>query len=246
MSASVFNIPIDGGSWDEVLSRVNTQTSTWIVTANPENLLTAYEYPEYHQALRAADYRTVDGVGLWLVLRVKGARSVRLTGVDLAEQLIGEAKIRGWRVALFGGDAEVADHAADVWRERFSGLAIKAWGGGRVRDDGSEDGKTWEDREAMLAWRPDVLLCALGGGGMKQERWIHRHREAFLGIRAIVGVGGAFDMWTGRLHRAPRLMRALGLEWLWRWTLQPSRTRRMWRATGRFLFYALSSSRSND
>lgn len=239
MSVSVFGVPVEGGSWTDVLSLITTRASTWIVTANPENLLTASEYPEYKRALSSAEYRTVDGIGLWLVLRAKGARVVRCTGVDLAEMLLREAVERGWRVALFGGGAGVAMEAAKYWRSRLPGLVIEAWSGGRVRDDGSEDGKTWEDREAVLAWRPDVLLCAFGGGGTKQESWIAKHREVFADIRVIIGVGGAFDMWTGCLRRAPKLARMLGVEWLWRWILEPTRARRMWRATGGFLWAAL-------
>lgn len=236
MSSSVFGVPIEGGSWTDVCSFFSARTSTWIVTANPENLLMASERPEYKRVVRKADYRTVDGMGLWLVLRARGAKVVRCTGVDLAEKLLQEAANQDWRVAFFGGDPGVAVEAAELWRTRLPGLTIEAWSGGRVRDDGSEDGKAWEDRGAMLAWKPDVLLCAFGGGGTKQESWIAKHRETFLGIRAIVGVGGAFDMWTGRLRRAPKLLRVLGLEWLWRWILEPSRARRMWRATGGFLW----------
>lgn len=242
MSSSVFGVPIEGGSWADVFACLDARTSTWIVTANPENLLTASGSPDYKSALCKADYRTVDGMGLWLVLRARGAMVIRCTGVDLAEKLLREAAHRSWRVAFFGGDPGVAAEAAKLWRARLSGLMIEAWSGGRVRNDGSEDGKTWEDREAMLAWKPDVLLCAFGGGGTKQESWIAKHREAFLGIRAIVGVGGAFDMWTGRLRRAPKFLRMLGLEWLWRWILEPSRARRMWRATGGFLWRVVRTS----
>lgn len=236
MSSSVFGVPIEGGSIAQLLVFLASRTSTWIVTANPENLLTAREHPSYHDALCAADYRTVDGIGLWFVLRARGFRVVRVTGVDLAERLLQEASVRGFRVAFFGGDPGVAAEAAEVWRRRIPALVVHGWSGGRIREDGSEDGKTWEDREAILAWKPDLLLCAFGGGGTKQEVWIAKHRGTFLGIRAIIGVGGAFDMWTGRLRRAPKVFRMLGLEWLWRWILEPSRARRMWRATGGFLW----------
>ncbi len=239
MSASVFGISIEGGSGAEVLQRVLAARSTWVVTANPENMLTASEWPDYKRALLAADYRTVDGVGLWLVLRIRGVNVTRLTGVDLAEHVLREARDRRWRVAFLGGDPGVAVEAADAWRCRLPGLEIRAWSGGRIRGDGVEDGKTWEDREAVRAWNPDVLFCAFGGGGAKQELWIMKHRETFASCRVIMGIGGAFDMWTGRLRRAPATARVLGLEWLWRWILEPKRAGRMWRATSGFLWAVL-------
>lgn len=45
-----------------------------------------------------------------------------------------------------------------------------------------------------------------------------------------MGVGGSFDYLTGKLRRAPRWMRTIGLEWLWRLILQPRRFRRIWNA----------------
>ena len=197
----------------------------------------------YKDAICAADERTVDSVGVWFALRFRGYRTQRLTGVDLAEGLIREAAARGWKVAFFGGETGVAEQAAAVWRHRCPGLDIRAWSGGVVGQDGTEDGLTWEDREDMTRWRPDLILCALGGGGTRQERWIARHRDTFVGCRAIVGVGGAFDMWAGRLPRAPRLMRSFGLEWLWRWILQPTRWKRMWRATAVFAWRVFQEKR---
>lgn len=239
MKPSLFGVPIEGRTFRDILEAiVASQAAYWIVTANPEILLTASEQPAYKAALCAADERTVDGMGLWFVLRSRGHRVHRLTGVDLGEALLREARVRRWRVALFGGADGVARQTAELWAKRLPEIHIASWSGGRVREDGSEDGKTWEDREAMMRWRPDIILCALGGG-TKQERWIAAHRETFASAKAVVGVGGAFDMWTGRLPRAPRLVRMIGLEWLWRWILEPSRARRMWRATAVFLWRAI-------
>jgi exopolysaccharide biosynthesis WecB/TagA/CpsF family protein len=44
-----------------------------------------------------------------------------------------------------------------------------------------------------------------------------------------MGVGGSFDLLFGHVARAPRLMRALALEWLWRLGQQPWRWRRQLR-----------------
>jgi len=49
-------------------------------------------------------------------------------------------------------------------------------------------------------------------------------------IRVAMGVGGSFDFLTGKVKRAPRWMRAVGLEWLWRLLLQPRRLKRIWNA----------------
>ena len=62
-------------------------------------------------------------------------------------------------------------------------------------------------------------------GGGRQEQWIARNLEA-LGIPVGIGVGGVFDFLAGRVPRAPRWVRRLELEWLYRLIRQPWRWRR--------------------
>ena len=49
-------------------------------------------------------------------------------------------------------------------------------------------------------------------------------------IRLAMGVGGSFDYLTGKLTRAPLILRQIGLEWLWRLIQQPKRIKRIWNA----------------
>jgi N-acetylglucosaminyldiphosphoundecaprenol N-acetyl-beta-D-mannosaminyltransferase len=43
----------------------------------------------------------------------------------------------------------------------------------------------------------------------------------------MMGVGGSFDVLSGRLKRAPLLFRKLRLEWFYRLLQEPSRYKRM-------------------
>ena len=63
-------------------------------------------------------------------------------------------------------------------------------------------------------------------GAPRQERWITRNLTN-LDIGVAMGVGGSLDFLAGDVPRAPRLLRALGLEWLYRLVRQPWRWRRM-------------------
>jgi 8-oxo-dGTP pyrophosphatase MutT (NUDIX family) len=49
-------------------------------------------------------------------------------------------------------------------------------------------------------------------------------------VKLAMGVGGAFDFLTGKIKRAPKIMRRFGLEWLWRLLKQPARLKRIYRA----------------
>jgi len=69
----------------------------------------------------------------------------------------------------------------------------------------------------------DLLFVAYGFP--KQEEWMAEHIHN-LPVQVMMGVGGAFDYISGQVPRAPRFLRKLGLEWLFRLAVQPWRLKR--------------------
>jgi N-acetylglucosaminyldiphosphoundecaprenol N-acetyl-beta-D-mannosaminyltransferase len=59
----------------------------------------------------------------------------------------------------------------------------------------------------------------------RQEKWAHEHLDR-LGVSIVMGVGGAFEVISGRRRRAPLWMRQHGLEWLWRLGSDPTKLRK--------------------
>ena len=55
-----------------------------------------------------------------------------------------------------------------------------------------------------------------------QEKWIDRHR-AELNCGVALAVGGLLDFVSGRIPRAPKWLRRLGLEWCYRLYQEPKR-----------------------
>lgn len=236
MNMNIFGVHIDGSSLQEIMSHVEEVTQPfWIVTANPEILLEAHRDSVYAQVVRQADVRTVDGVGLSIIGRLFGRSWLRVTGVELAERLIEHAFQEGLRVGFVGGTPHVAEAARAHWNQRYPGLQSVAEEGGRVALDGTDDGAGEEARHRLTLFAPDILLVAFGHP--KQERWIARYLMDFPQLRVVVGVGGTFDYWAGRVSRAPSVLRAIGLEWMWRLLVQPSRILRIVRAV--FVFPVL-------
>ena len=62
-------------------------------------------------------------------------------------------------------------------------------------------------------------------GFPKQEKWIYENLEK-IPVKCAMGVGGAFDYISGKVPRAPSLVRSLGFEWLYRLIIEPWRWRR--------------------
>jgi len=210
-----FGVAIEGPSLQDALAT----NARWIVTANPEILLAAKRDATYRDILNQADLRTADGVGLTLVARLKGHKLHRVTGVDLAEAVAKNAK----HLAIIGGAGESAERA--LKHLNVPGIALH---GGTVNADGTGDATNDEAVHQLIMEAPDVLLVAFGHP--KQERWIARNLPNLPSVRRVIGVGGAIDFWAGNTPRAPKWLRALGLEWLFRLFHEPTRITRIWNA----------------
>lgn len=74
----------------------------------------------------------------------------------------------------------------------------------------------------------EILL--VGFGAPAQENWISENLPKMPKIKVAMGVGGTFDFISGTMPRAPRWMRQIGLEWLFRLYKQPKRIKRIFNA----------------
>ena len=176
--------------------------------------------PAYRSLLRReGDMVFGDGVGIriagWL-----GGHSLRdnVNGTDMFPRLCVRAAARGWSLFLLGGQPGVPDEVARRMTAKYPGLRIAG-----VHHGYFGEKETDSLLRAINAATADVLLVAFGVP--RQEHWIATHREA-LEVPVVMGVGGLFDFYSGRIPRAPRLLRRAALEWAWRLAMEP---RRMWR-----------------
>ena len=191
-----------------------------VATVNPEFVMRARRDREFRDVLRTASLRTPDGVGLMIAARILGRRlPERVAGVELVQALARAAAARGDRLFLLGAAPGVAEEAAARLVASDPGLRVT----GTFSGDSGEQGDP-ESLARIRAAAPDIILVAYGAPA--QELWARRNLDVS-GAAVAIGVGGTFDYLAGRVRRAPRLMRRMGLEWLFRLVRQPWRARRM-------------------
>lgn len=191
-----------------------------VVTVNPELIMAAQRDERVMTVLRRCALVVADGVGVvWAARKLRSPVPERVPGVDLARLLLAEAAKQGRRVYLLGGEEGVAAEAARRLTSQEPHLQVVG-----VRH-GFFDSTESEEIVAEIA-SLDVDLLLVGLGAPKQELWIAQHRER-LGAKVMIGVGGALDVFAGRVKRAPVAWRKAGLEWAYRLLSQPRRARRM-------------------
>lgn len=157
-----------------------------------------------------------DGIGVDIAARILHGQSFQanLNGTDFVPDLL-RASPKRLRVGLFGGKPGVAARAAIRFHEfdaRHEYLVLQHGYVDPIQEA--------EVLNALETWRPDILLVALGVP--KQELWIAQQLDQ-RHCTVPMGVGALFDLTTGTVPRAPRWIRDLRMEWLYRLTREPGR-----------------------
>ncbi|TMG39835.1 MAG: WecB/TagA/CpsF family glycosyltransferase [Chloroflexi bacterium] len=206
-----------GGALERVLERHAAGERTFIITANPEFVMLARHDRELAGVAREAHLVVADGAGILVASRLLGdPLPARVPGRFLVQAILPRLAALGAPVFLLGAGPGVADRAAETLRRRVPGIRIAG------TDTGSPDDDATVARVA--AARPRVLLVAYGMP--RQERWLARNLPRLESVKVAIGVGGVFDQLAGRVRLPPRLVHALGFEWLWRLAFEPRRWRR--------------------
>ena len=241
-SLHILGVRVDDVTMDETLGMIGDMIADGgfhqIATVNPEFVMAAQDHAAFRAALAACDLAVPDGTGLLYAARWQ-RRPLRqkVTGLDLTERLAHASAIHGWRIFLLGAAEGVAAKAADVLRQRYNANIVGSYSGS-PRD---ADFPTIAQR--IHTTKPNIVLVAYGAPA--QDVWIHQH-GAELGFHVGIGVGGTFDDLAGLRPRAPRWMRRLGIEWLWRLIRHPERWRRIITAVPVFGWHAWRESRKID
>jgi N-acetylglucosaminyldiphosphoundecaprenol N-acetyl-beta-D-mannosaminyltransferase len=221
----MLGVPLARIDMETALTRVEQfvreRSPHMIVTSDTTGIVRARDDPEFQAIVRAADMVTADGRGVVWMARVLGLpMRERVSGVDMMDKLCQRAAQQGYSVYLLGGQPGVAEETARVMQSRYPGLRVA----------GAHHGYFTAEEEpkvvrAVAEAKPDILFVAFGAP--KQEKWIRRHQGA-LGVPVAIGVGGSFDVLSGRVKRAPAWMQRAGLEWLYRACREPKRLPRLW------------------
>ncbi len=184
-----------------------------------------------------------------------------VAGVDLMERLCKRCSEKGFVVGLLGGGPGVAEKTAERLQKKYPGIKIRVVASTdeslRVLSAsspivhprrfapaasrwGAPLAATPRDGPSFQIPKLDILFVALGAP--KQEKWIAANLDK-IPVKVAMGVGGSFDYLSGNIPRAPKWLRSLSFEWLFRLLVQPWRIKRQLKLAG-FLIGQLFSTHS--
>ncbi|HCE30864.1 MAG: Glycosyl transferase, WecB/TagA/CpsF family [Candidatus Daviesbacteria bacterium GW2011_GWB1_39_5] len=250
MKINILGVKIDKINQSEALKQIErwiwNPGKHYIVTPNLEFILAAQKDLEFKQILNKADLSIPDssslGFSYWLLKRKYWERLIlwplffvplkqliqfdRVSGTDLMDALCKLSAEKGFVTGFLGGQGKVAKRCAECLQKKYPKLKIAfAESGGEINRNGNMTADcrlptTVEDGSLKPV---DLLFVAFGH--IKQEKWIDNNLDK-IPVRVAIGVGGAFDYLSASVPRAPKVLRKLGFEWLFRLMIQPWRLKR--------------------
>ena len=215
-------------SFYEILSdNLKNNKKTFVVTANPETFMISEKNEDVRKML--LDKETVmvpDGIGVLKAGKKIGYNiEERITGIDIANELLKFGNEQKKSIYLFGSKQEVIDSMKIVIKEQYPNLKLVGTSNGYVTDKD----KVFDE---IVKLEPDIVLVALGIP--LQEMLIYKHLNRFKkGI--FVGIGGSFDVMSGMKKKAPKIFIKLNLEWLYRIMKEPKRFKRFYNSNVKFI-----------
>lgn len=191
-----------------------------VVTPNIQHIVELERNLKFRESYSEASLILPDGWPIVAATRLLGTPCPeRVAGSDLLPAVSMEAANRGLTVGFVGGQPSAASRAAAKLADTHSGLVVAIVHEAPFGFDHSP-GSTNNLLNAVASAAPDILF--LGFGAPRQEIFALRYRDQ-LGARVIMCVGAAIDFAAGVRPRAPRAIRKLGLEWLFRIVVEPRR-----------------------
>jgi len=233
-SVQIFGVTIFGTQMRQVLSKVGLQRKEMlhIATVNPEYIMEARGNSQFREIL-AHCLTVADGHGVvWALRLAQGKQIERISGVELAEEILKLADERGEKVFLLGAQTGIAEKAALEMASKYPHAHFMSYAGAQtVKVEKSEEASMTIAK--INGFEPDYLMVAYGSPW--QDIWIEENRP-YLRVRVAMGVGGTLDEWAGVVANCPARMDKIGLKWMWRVLHEPWRVPRITRV---FQFAAL-------
>ncbi len=218
----VLGIDLSTGSFDDHIhafaSLGREHRSSYVCCVNVHACVEAHNDPTFASIVNAADFATVDGMPMLKCLeRFHHIKQERVAGNDIMPALMAEAERQDLGVYLYGGEQKVLDVIIAKAAQQFPKLRIVGSLSPPFR--ALTEAEMRETSQRINASGAHIVMVSLGCP--KQERWMAAMNGQVHAI--MLGLGGAFLLYAGVDSRAPKWMRDLSLEWLYRLALEPGR-----------------------
>jgi N-acetylglucosaminyldiphosphoundecaprenol N-acetyl-beta-D-mannosaminyltransferase len=206
----------------DLMDRMQARQGFTLATLNLDHIVKMRHDPAFARAYRQHSHVVADGNPIVWLSRLSGRHIDLIPGSELIAPLTALAAKHDVPVALLGSTQGTLDAAATRLMQDHPGLRIVARIAPAYGFDPDGDAADTDLREVE---RSGAGLCFLAFGAPKQERLAIRGAARVPGC-GFVSIGAGLDFIAGHQTRAPRWVRRIAMEWLWRVLSNPRRLTR--------------------
>ena len=234
------DIPIDVLTMNETLYRVElaikNQEHLHHTVVNAGKIVLMQNNKELRRSVIDADLINADGQSVvWAAQLLGKDIPERVSGIDLMEKLVSISHENKYKCYFLGATEEVVSKVVEIYRDQYSEDIIAGYRNGYFDKD-----EELQISKEIAASGANILFVAITSP--KKEIFLNTYKEELQEVNFIMGVGGSFDVISGKVRRAPLWMQNSGLEWFFRVLQEP---KRMWKrylvGNTKFIFLVLKS-----
>ncbi|MCY6353890.1 WecB/TagA/CpsF family glycosyltransferase [Clostridium sp. ZS2-4] len=221
MFTKILDYKVFSGTKKELLDYIQGFQKVNIISGNPEILFAGMENNFLNQVYNDKNSVIIpDGIGTVIASKIiKNPVKEKIAGIEVMEGIIKSCEKENKKIYLIGAKEEVLNECIINLLAEFPKLKIIG------AHNGYFDLKNCQDIvDDIKNKEPYALFVAMGCP--RQETFIARYME-LLPCKIFMGVGGSFDVFAGKVSRAPQWMIKLGIEWLYRVVKEPWRIKRL-------------------
>lgn len=232
----LLNCPVDSLTVDETLrlieETIQKKQQIHHTVVNAGKMVMMQDDPQLYQSVVEADLINADGMAVVWASRILGMPlPERVNGTNLMEDLVRIAYENNYKVFFLGARQQVVEGVVNKYSQQYSSDIIAGYRDGYFKPEEEE-----QVAREIAQSGAHILFVAISTP--KKENFLHKYRRQLASVNFIMGVGGSFDVVSGKIYRAPVWMQDAGLEWLFRFIQEPVR---MWKryTVGNYRFVRL-------
>lgn len=205
---------------DFVDTSIKLQKKTYLVPVNVDMMVKADKDEKLLQIINDADLTLADGKPLiWISKLLKKPLIEKVSGSDLAIDLIELSNINHYSIFILGGKDGVAEKAKDKINSKYTNIGNIYTYSPRFgfENDSTEINKI---NNMINEAKPDILFACFGCP--KQEKWVYDNFNKYYAYITLCA-GATVDFLAGNVKRAPKWVSDIGFEWFYRFLQEPKR-----------------------
>ncbi|SHJ59995.1 N-acetylglucosaminyldiphosphoundecaprenol N-acetyl-beta-D-mannosaminyltransferase [Clostridium amylolyticum] len=222
MNTKILDFNIFNGSKKQLLHSIFSDNKKYhIVSGNPEVLSIALNNSKLLSNFKSENTIIIpDGVGVVIASKmVRNTVKEKIAGIEVMQDILDYSNRNSKSVYLLGATQDTVEALKQKLNIIYKGINICGIRNGYFNK--SQEDEVIND---IIKKKPFALFVAMGCP--RQEEFIINTMDR-IECKIMMGVGGSFDVISGRTKRAPKWMINIGLEWLYRIVKEPWRIKRL-------------------